>query len=141
MTPHPEGFDDRISRDFSEGQVEFISGVYDNLEDACNEICDLQCMVEGAIINRPEGGEYMWTYSNPPLFLEENNIRIAEFLGEKEEKTTYRAYLAEKYGKVKMLFSGVHLNYSMPQEFFGLLGKLTSKKNDSKLKSEWYVKL
>ncbi len=141
VTPHPEGFDDRISRDFSEGQVEFISGVYDNLEDACNEICDLQCMVEGAIIHRPEGGEYMWTYSNPPLFLEENSIRIAEFSGEKEEKTTYRAYLAEKYGKVKMLFSGVHLNYSMPQEFFGLLGKLTSEKAGSKLKSEWYVKL
>ena len=140
-TAHPEGLSDKISRDFSEGQVEFISGVYDNLEDACDEICDLQCMIEGAILSRPDGGEYIWTYSNPPLFEEEQNIRIAEFSGEKKEKTTYREYLAEKYGKVKMLFSGVHFNYSMPETFFELLLKKFPGQSLSKLKSEWYVKL
>ena len=109
-TSHPKGLNARISRDFSEGQVEFISGVYDNLKEACDEICNLQCMVEAAILDRREGAEYMWTYSNPPLYQTEQNIRIAEFEGYKEVKTTYREYLAEKYGKVKMLFSGVHLN-------------------------------
>lgn len=138
---HPEGLSDRISRDFSEGQVEFISGVYDNLEEACDEICDLQCIVEGAILDRPDGGEYVWTYSNPPLFEREQNIRIAEFSGEKKEKTTYREYLAEKYGKVKMLFSGVHFNYSMPEPFFALLSKKAADQNMSKLKSGWYLKI
>lgn len=140
-TAHPEGLHERISRDFSEGQVEFISGVYDKLEDACDEICNLQCEVEAAIISRREGAEYMWTYSNPPLYLTENNIRIAEFDGKKEEKTTYREYLAEKYGKVKMLFSGVHLNYSMPGGFFSLLLKKLPGKDLFWLKSEWYVRL
>lgn len=140
-TAHPEGLSDKISRDFSEGQVEFISGVYDRLETACDEICDLQCIVEGAILNRPDGGEYIWTYSNPPLFQEEQNIRIAEFLGEKKEKTTYREYLAEKYGKVKMLFSGVHFNYSMPKAFFEFLQKKVQEQSLLDLKSEWYVKL
>ena len=140
-TVHPKGLSNKISRDFSEGQVEFISGVYDNLEDACDEICDLQCIVEGALSDRKDGGEYMWTYSNPPLFAEENNIRIAEFSGEKKEKTTYREYLAEKYGKVKMLFSGVHFNYSMPKEFFSLLLKKYPDSDLMTLKSEWYVKL
>lgn len=140
-TPHPAGLSDKISRDFSEGQVEFISGVYDRLEAACDEICDLQCIVEGAILNRPNNGEYIWTYSNPPLFPEEGNIRIAEFSGEKREKTTYREYLAEKYGKVKMLFSGVHLNFSFPETFFALLLEKIPGQSLSKLKSEWYVKL
>ncbi len=140
-TAHPKGLNERISRDFSEGQVEFISGVYDDLEDACDEICNLQCEVEAAIINRREGAEYMWTYSNPPLYQTKNNIRIAEFDGNTEGKTTYREYLAGKYGKVKMLFSGVHFNYSMPAKFFDLLLKRLPGKDLYWLKSEWYVRL
>lgn len=141
QTSHPKGLSKRISRDFGEGQVEFISGVYDNLTKACDEICDLQCEVEAAILNRREGAEYMWTYSNPPLYESEQNIRIAEFDRDLKTKTTYRKYLAEKYGKVKMLFSGVHLNYSMPREFFGILHEKVPDKPLSWLKNEWYVRL
>lgn len=140
-TSHPKGLSERISRDFSEGQVEFISGVYDNLSEACDEICNLQCMVEAAVLDRKEGAEYMWTYSNPPLYQTEQNIRIAEFEGYKEVKTTYREYLARKYGKVKMLFSGVHFNYSMPCEFFTMLLEKVPQKTLKWLKSEWYVRL
>lgn len=140
-TAHPIGLNERISRDFSEGQVEFISGVYNNLEDACNEICSLQWEVEQAIFHRSTGDEYMWTYSNPPLFEEEASIRIAEFAGSREEKTTYREYLAQKYGKVKMLFSGVHLNYSMPKAFFSLLQEKMPDQPQDVIKSEWYVRL
>ena len=140
-TAHPFGLNERISRDFSEGQVEFISGVYNNLEDACNEICSLQWEVEQAIVHRSTGDEYMWTYSNPPLFEKEASIRIAEFAGSREEKTTYREYLAQKYGKVKMLFSGVHLNYSMPKAFFALLQEKIPDQPQGFVKSEWYVQL
>ncbi len=136
-TSHPQGLGAHISRDFGEGQVEFISGVYDDLNDACEEICALQKEVEDAI----QEEEYMWTYSNPPLFGTEQNIRIAEFDGGGGEKTAYRNYLAEKYGRVKMLFSGVHLNYSMPQEFFELLQRKMPDRDLSEIRSEWYVKL
>ena len=141
VTEHPQIDREQISRDFSESQVEFISGVYDNLQGACGEICMLQGMVEEAIANRPTGKEYMWTYSNPPLFDGEKNIQIAEFTGEKEARTTYREYLAQKYGKVKMLYSGVHLNYSMPREFFELLLEKVPEKSLDQMKSEWYVRL
>ena len=140
-TSHPDISDSRISRDFSESQVEFISGVYDSLSEACDEICSLQAAVSGAIADRAVGREYMWTYSNPPLYHEEGNIRIAEFEGEKESKTTYREYLAEKYGKSKMLFSGVHLNYSMPTEFFDFLFAQLDGENKTDARSEWYVRL
>ncbi len=139
-TGHPKGMPKGISRDFSEGQVEFISGVYDSLKEACEEICSLQSVVEKEILSRQDA-EYMWTYSNPPLFFGEGSIRIAEFTGRKEDKTTYREYLAHKYGRVKMLFSGVHLNYSMPREFFRLLSRKVPGKSLKWLKSEWYVRL
>ena len=102
-TAHPEGLSDKISRDFSEGQVEFISGVYDNLEDACDEICDLQCIIEGAVLNRPGGGEYIWTYSNPPLFKKEGNIRIAEFSEGKKEKTKQKKTIDANIIKLNIL--------------------------------------
>ena len=140
-TAHPKIRRKGISRDFGESQVEFISGVYTSLQDACIEICALQEIVERAVYTRPEGKEYVWTYSNPPLYHGEDSIRIAEFSGAKKQKTTYRQYLAEKYGKVKMLFSGVHLNFSMPEEFFTLLHKKAPDLPKKRLKSEWYLKL
>lgn len=140
-TKHPNIRNRGISRDFGESQVEFISGVSANLQDACVEICCLQDIVEQAVALRPTGKEYIWTYSNPPLYHGEDSIRIAEFAGVKKQKTTYREYLAQKYGKVKMLFSGVHLNYSMPQKFFEFLQKKEPRFSYKQLKSEWYVRL
>ena len=76
-TKHPNIRNRGISRDFGESQVEFISGVSANLQDACVEICCLQDIVEQAIALRPTGKEYIWTYSNPPLYHGEDSIRIA----------------------------------------------------------------
>ena len=139
-TPHPNFEDARISMDFSESQVELISDVYDHLQGACGEICFLQGMVEEQIFNRSTGSEYMWNYSNPPLFAGKDGILIAEFADGNEKKTCYRQYLAEKYGKVKMLYSGVHLNFSMPKEFFAYLPDEFGTTIQEK-KSTWYVKL
>ena len=140
-TKHPNIRKKGISRDFGESQVEFISSVYTNIQDACVEICCLQDIVEQAVAKRTTGKEYIWTYSNPPLYHGEDSIHIAEFAGFKKQKTTYREYLAQKYGKVKMLFSGVHLNYSMPQDFFVFLLKKEPNFPIKQLKSEWYLKL
>lgn len=140
-TSHPALSHPQISRDFGESQVEFISGVYDNLQDACMEICRLQQTVEDAIRHRGTGAEFLWTYSNPPLFRGEGSIQIAEFAGVKENKTAYREYLAGKYGKVKMLFSGLHLNYSMPKEFFEQLQNRVSDHTPARVRNEWYVRL
>lgn len=143
-TDHPSmakfHMEEQISRDFSESQLEFISKVHLEIGRACEEICFLQSLVEEEIKHRDTGREYVWTYSNPPVFSGEKNIRIAEFQGSVQEKSTYREYLSEKYGRVKMLFSGVHLNYSLPKEFFALLQELTGK-GEKQQKNDWYLKL
>ncbi len=144
LTNHPDmaGYhmEEQISRDFAESQLEFVSRVHTTVDSACQEICFLQSLVEEEIGNRKTGREYVWTYSNPPGFSGEKNIRIAEFKEDLEGKNTYRHYLSEKYGRVKMLFSGVHLNFSMPEEFFVLLRELTGEEIQT-LKNEWYLNL
>lgn len=144
LTNHPDmaGYhmEEQISRDFAESQLEFVSRVHTTVDSACQEICFLQSLVEEEIRNRKTGREYVWTYSNPPGFSGEKNIRIAEFKEDLEGKNTYRHYLSEKYGRVKMLFSGVHLNFSMPEEFFVLLRELTGEEIQT-LKNEWYLNL
>ncbi len=144
FTSHPSmaryHMEEQISRDFAESQLEFVSRVHSSVDSACQEICFLQSLVEEEIKNRKTGREYVWTYSNPPGFSGEKNIRIAEFKEDLEGKNTYRHYLSEKYGRVKMLFSGVHLNFSMPEEFFVLLRELTGEEIQT-LKNEWYLNL
>ncbi len=139
-TSHPYMEEEGISRDFSESQLEFISRVYNTIEEACEEICYLQNLVEDKIKKRDTGREYVWTYSNPPLFGEEGSIRIAEFTENTQGKTTYRQYLSEKYGRAKMLYSGVHLNYSLPLSFFRTMKESTGKEIQD-LKNAWYLKL
>ncbi len=141
VTPHIPMPTEQISRDFSESQVEFVSRVHLKLQKACEEICVLQSMVEEKIAHRREGREFIWTYSNPPLYSGEENIKIAEFTGVLESKTAYRNYLSGKYGKVKMLYSGVHFNYSLPDDFFDMYKEYFPGNTKKEKKSEWYVQL
>ena len=108
QTPHPFDGDNNITRDFCENQTEMITDVFDDIEDVLRHLKALQNKVKGSLI---EDEELLWRFSNPPYFSTPDCIPIADFKG-----SVYRDYLAEKYGKVKMLLSGIHLNYSLPNE-------------------------
>ncbi len=140
-TPHLVMEEEQISRDFCESQVEFISGVHLQLHDACDEICELSALVEEKIALRREGMEFLWTYSNPPAYDGIDQIKIAEFTGAYEEKTEYRKYLAKKYGKVKMLYSGVHFNYSLPDSLFDIYKDSFAGEDKQAKKNAWYTTL
>ena len=62
-----------------------------------------------------KNNELLWAFSNPPGFDSEDEIPVARFHGAQRGKSEYRHYLAEKYGKTKMLFSGIHLNISFTE--------------------------
>lgn len=116
-TPHPFGRDEKISRDFSENQTEFITGVNDTPKAACDELTILHRKAVKILDKLPTGKEYFWPFSNPPRIFGENDNPVARFNGEKEWKTEYRKYLKEKYGSKLMLYSGVHINFSLSQEW------------------------
>jgi len=71
--------------------------------------------VQRAIANLPER-ELLWPFSNPPYILGEKDIPIAQYFGDDAGKTAYREYLSDRYGRYKMAFSGIHINYSFGDE-------------------------
>ena len=115
-TPHPFPDNPKIERDFCENQVEVITGADNSVEEMYAELCRLQTAVLRTMKTMPGGPEYLWPFSNPPYVKGETDIPIAVFEGDLKEEQIYREYLAEKYGKKKMLYSGIHFNFSFGEE-------------------------
>ena len=85
--------------------------------DPCIVECLDQCTkrIRKTLRSLPEP-ELLWPFSNPPYIRQEADIPVAQYEGEQRHKTEYRNYLAERYGKYKMTFSGIHFNYSFSDE-------------------------
>lgn len=115
-TSHPFGSNPHIDRDFCENQVEIVTDVFGDTSSVFNQLSDLHNTVVKKLLNLESGGEILWLFSNPPYVKGESDIPIANFKGSLKGKEIYRKYLAEKYGKKKMLFSGIHFNFSFADE-------------------------
>ena len=114
QTPHPFPPDHpRIVRDFCENQTEINTGVHPTAEAAVAELKEIDATIRAAILPR---GERLWTNSNPPASLEEDEIVPAKFDGHLAGKSTYRDYLADKYGKALMAYCGIHVNFSFGEK-------------------------
>ncbi len=113
---HPFGSREDITRDFCENQTEMITDVYNSVEEVLQHLRKLHTEVVMTLQELPTGREYLWPFSNPPYVQGAEDIPVAQFEGKQSEKTIYRNYLADKYGKRKMLFSGIHLNYSFTED-------------------------
>ncbi len=107
-TPYPFPSNKHIVRDFCENQIEINTGVSSSEEAVIRELESHEHYVREALSNLPEK-EYLWPFSNPPYITNEDDIPIAEFTGSHYDKTVYRKYLSEKYGKYKMTFCGIHV--------------------------------
>lgn len=116
-TPHPFPNNANIDRDFCENQVELIVPVCSSPHEVCQVLRNFHERVEDTLWNLDSGREYLWPFSNPPYVRNEADIPVAVFTGEMAEKSRYREYLSRKYGKHRMLFSGIHFNYSYPRTF------------------------
>ena len=110
LTPHPFPPDHpRIVRDFCENQTEINTGVHATAEAAVEELKAIDATIRAAIAQQ---GERLWTNSNPPPTLAEDEIVPAKFDGTLARKSVYRDYLAAKYGKQLMAYCGIHVNFS-----------------------------
>jgi glutamate--cysteine ligase len=100
-----------IVRDFSENQVEVNTPVYPTAHEAVEALEHYNAVVQQKLASLPER-ELLWPFSNPPYILSERDIPIAQYYGAEAVKTEYREYLSDRYGRYKMAFSGIHINYS-----------------------------
>lgn len=108
-TPHPFPGNEHIVRDFCENQAEINTPVCGSAEEAVESLIGLDRTLQVGLAGR---GELLWPFSNPPYIRGEKDIPIAQFTGEETGKTRYREYLSERYGRYRMSFSGIHVNFS-----------------------------
>ena len=144
QTPHPFKGNEHIVRDFSENQTEINTSVTSSAREAVDELEKHTRHILETLNNLPEP-EYLWPFSNPPYIRKESDIPVARYEGEEKEKEIYREYLADRYGRYKMAFSGIHFNYSFSDELLRAAYEqnATNSKYDSyqAFKDDFYVSL
>ncbi|MEO9101163.1 MAG: glutamate--cysteine ligase [Burkholderiaceae bacterium] len=125
--PHPAALGSalthpHITTDFSESQVELVTGVHASGDDAIEELTRVHQFVYRAI-----GDEMLWVGSMPCGLPSDNDIPIGRYghsnVG--QAKSVYRMGLAHRYGRRMQTISGIHYNWSMPgidnDGYFGLI--------------------
>ncbi|XBC40095.1 MAG: glutamate--cysteine ligase [Buchnera aphidicola (Nurudea ibofushi)] len=104
-----------ITTDFSESLLEFITPPKNNLNSTLKILKDIHIFVTKKIQK-----EYLWPFSFPPFSNSEDSIILANYgtsnIG--KMKTLYRKGLKHRYGVYMNIISGVHYNFSLPQEFW-----------------------
>ena len=102
-----------MERDFCECQLEIITPPCPSIPAAYEALRGLDRQARDVLAAQ---GEQLWLFSTPPHVADEADIPIAQFAPPLEAKNEYRRYLAEKYGKRLMLYSGIHFNLSFPAQ-------------------------
>jgi len=116
QTPHPAGLGSalthpHVTTDFSESQLELITGVHPSAEACLEELTQIH-----QVVFRNIGDEVLWCASMPCGLPADDPIPIGRYgssnLG--RAKTVYRIGLAHRYGRRMQTISGIHYNFSMP---------------------------
>lgn len=139
-TLHPFPDDEHIVKDFCENQTEINTGVHYSIRGAVEELQFHSRRIYRKLQQLPER-EYLWPFSNPPYIENERDIPVAFFGGESVSKKAYRDYLSDKYGRYKMTFSGIHVNFSFAEELLKADFKLHKTDNYMEYKNRLYLKL
>ena len=139
-TRHPFGDGDSVVRDFCENQTEINTGVHPTAAAAIGELQEHYVRMQRVVRDLPSR-EYIWPFSNPPLIRSENDIPIADFGGKERFKTAYRDYLSDKYGRYRMAFSGIHVNFSLSEELLRRSFRLHGGTSFQEYKNKLYLKL
>jgi glutamate--cysteine ligase len=111
-----------ITTDFSESQLELITGPHAGVEACLEELTQIHQIVCGAI-----GEELLWVSSMPCGLPADDAIPIGQYgrsnIG--RAKTVYRVGLANRYGRRMQAISGIHYNWSLPglanADYFALI--------------------
>ena len=139
-TRQPFEDSDFIVRDFCENQTEINTRVHTTAEAAVQELQEHYTSIQKAVYSLSVR-EYIWPFSNPPYIRNENDIPIAAFDGEEKFKTVYRDYLSDKYGRYRMAFSGIHVNFSFSEELLLHSFRLHGGSSFQEYKNNLYLKL
>ncbi len=127
LTPHPAALGSalthpHITTDYSESQLELITGVQAGVEACLDELTQVHQFVYRAL-----GDEMLWVGSMPCGLPTDETIPIGRYGSSNvgRAKSIYRMGLGHRYGRRMQTISGIHYNWSMPgvttEQYFGLI--------------------
>ena len=126
LTPHPAALGSalthpHITTDFSESQLELVTGVHATPEACVAELTELHQVVYRAL-----GSEWLWCASMPCRLPEEDAIPMGRYGSSNTArlKAVYRRGLSLRYGRRMQTISGIHYNFSLPDEAWAALHEL-----------------
>ncbi len=108
-----------ITTDFSEAQLELITGVHANPEDCLIQLEDVHRFVYHNL-----NDELLWPSSMPCIVGADQDIPVGQYGSSNigKAKTVYRLGLGLRYGRLMQTISGIHYNFSLPQSLWQALG-------------------
>lgn len=139
-TSHPFPGDNHIVRDFCENQTEINTPVAASAHEALQALGEYDRQIQRRLRRLPRR-EYLWPFSNPPHIRNEEDVPVARFYGDLASKTEYREYLSDRYGRYKMTFSGIHVNYSFGDQLLRTDFALSDETDFTFYKNQLYVVL
>ncbi|MEJ8845957.1 glutamate--cysteine ligase [Variovorax rhizosphaerae] len=129
-TPHPLALGSalthpHITTDFSESQLELITGVHASPEAALDELVQVHQFTYRVLAE--QGDERMWVSSMPCGLPTDETIPIGRYGSSNvgRAKSVYRMGLSHRYGRRMQTISGIHYNWSLPdvssEQYFALI--------------------
>ena len=130
LTPHPAALGSAlthpsITTDFSESQLELVTGVHNGVDAAVDELTQIHQFTYRSM--QAVGDEMLWVSSMPCGLPTDETIPVARFGSSNvgRAKSVYRLGLSHRYGRRMQTISGIHYNWSFPgvsnEAYFGLI--------------------
>ena len=130
LTPHPAALGSplthpHITTDFSESQLELVTGVHGNVDAALAELSQIHQVVYQGLAAL--GDEMLWVSSMPCGLPTDETIPLGRYGSSNvgRAKSVYRMGLGHRYGRRMQTISGIHYNWSLPglsnDEYFALI--------------------
>jgi glutamate--cysteine ligase len=111
-----------ITTDFSESQLELITGPHERVDACLEELTEIH-----KVVYRSIGEELMWAGSMPCNLPADDAIPIGRYGSSNvgRAKNVYRMGLSHRYGRRMQTISGIHYNLSVPgttsEQYFALI--------------------
>jgi glutamate--cysteine ligase len=130
LTPHPIALGaalthPSITTDFSESQVELVTGARPSVEMALDELTAIHQFTYRSL--QDTGDEMLWVSSMPCGLPTDETIPLGRYGSSNvgRAKSVYRMGLGHRYGRRMQTISGIHYNWSLPdvssEQYFGLI--------------------
>ncbi len=144
QTKHPKALGSAlmhpsITTDYSEALLEFITPVFQRIDDSLDYLSDLH-----SFTMRHLKDEYLWPASMPCKLAGEHSIPIAQYGSSNigQIKHVYRQGLSLRYGRAMQSIAGIHYNFSMADDFWPHYQQLLNDQGDlQSFKSQQYFSL